>query len=276
MIRRIHTFVVIACAVVVVAAVARPGAAAAAELVTETFDTNTDTAGSRWEGLNNRVSPQSFGWSNTNNTGSTVNPPLGGTATGAGELGGTISRAASPPSFYGYNIGSLDLTQDLEVRGVIRYSGGSGGFNLGYFRGASSYGTGGNAANFMGVFFDDAKNSYVTTYDANGARERSDSPYDLVQNVTHAFRIEYRTNGFNPDTIRFTLDGNLFVHAVGINPPTMLPFTHFGLLPTSAAGSSAQIWLDDLTFTTNPTVPEPAALGALAVLGVVARRGRRA
>jgi hypothetical protein len=246
---------------------------AAIAMVTENFNTNTDTNGSRWEFLNNRVSPQNYGFSNTNVTGNTLNPPVSGTATGAGELGGTITRAASPPTFYGYNVGAVELTQDFEARGVIRYVTGSGGFNLGYFRGASSYGSSGNAANFVGVFFDDARNSFTTIYDSSGNRDRQDTPYDLATNTTHAFRIEYRTNGFNPDTLRWTLDGNLFVQAVGVNPPAMQPFTHFGILPTSAAGSSATVWLDDLTFTTN--IPEPGWCVALSTTGLLGLSGRR-
>jgi hypothetical protein len=242
-------------------------------MVTESFNINTDTAGSGWEYANNRTSPQNFGWSNSNNTGSAVNPPFG-TATGAGEMGGTISRAATPASFYGYNVGSITLDQDFEARGVIRYVGGSGGFNLGFFRGASSFGSGGNAVNFVGFFFDDAKNSYATIFDASGARNRSDSPYDLISGTTQAFRMEYRTNGFNPDTLVLTLDGNSHTLLAGITAPSLLPLTHFGILPTSAAGSAATLYRDDLTFTTNP-VPEPGAMGLLALSGFLSLRRRR-
>ncbi len=258
----------------VVAVLVAGAAARASTLVTETFSSNTDLAGSGWESLNNRSSPQNFGWSNTDNTGSSVNPPVSGTATGAGELGGTVTRAGSPASFYAYNVGSVDPTvDDIDARGVIRYSSGSGGFNLGYFRGASSYGSGGNAVNFVGFFFDDARNAYATVFDANGSRSRDDSPYDLVAGQTHAFRMQYKTNGFNPDTLVLTLDGNVFTMGLGpITPPPLLPFTHFGILPTSAAGPSAQIWLDDLTFTTNPAVPEPGALGVLGAISMAARR----
>jgi hypothetical protein len=251
-------------------------AAPASVLVTENFDTNTDLADSGWEFLNNRTSPENYGWSNTNNTGSTVVPPVSGAATGAGELGGTITRAAAPATFYGVNVGSIDPGEDFEARGVIRYSSGSGGFNLGFFRGASSYGSGGDAVNFAGFFFDDAHDAYATVFDAGGSRYRSDSPYDLVAGRTHAFRMQYKTNGFNPDTLVVTLDGNAFTHPVGmLAPPPLLPFTHFGILPTSAAGNSAQVWLDDLTFSSNRTVPEPGGLALLASCGVLALRRAR-
>jgi hypothetical protein len=243
-------------------------------LITESFDVNTDLSNSGWESLNNRTSPQNYGWSNTNNTGSMVNPPISGTASGAGELGGTITRDSTPPTFYGFNVGSIDLSEDFEARGVIRYSSGTGGFNLGYFRGAESYGSSGNARNFVGYFFDDSRDAYSVIFNPTGGRERSDSPYNLVAGRTHAFRMEYRTNGFNPDTLVLTLDGNVHVQPVGLVPPDLLPFTHFGILPTSADGGSGVVWLDDLTFTSN-RVPEPASFGLIICIAAAALRARR-
>lgn len=260
-------------AFLLVAVLAQP--ALSSFLFTENFNTNADLAGSGWEFEHNRTAPQNYGWSNTNNTGSTVNPPVSGTATGAGELGGAVSRTGSPPTFYGYNIGSIDLHQDFEARGVIRYSGGSGGFNLGYFRGAESYGSGGNAVNFVGYFFDDSRDAWAVIFRSDGSRDRSDSPYNLVLGTTHAFRMQYKTNGFNPDTLVVTLDGNVHTQAVGFITPSLLPFTHFGILPTSAPGSTGTVWLDDLTFTVNPVIPEPSGLGLLAgLVGLIALRRR--
>jgi hypothetical protein len=271
MIRRPFMFVALAVAL----ALSVP-AAAAPFLVTQDFTNNTDLPGSGWESLNNRTGGQNYGWTNTNNTGNTVLPPLGA-ATGTGELGGTITRDSSPANFYGYNVGSITLDEDFEASGVIRYSVGTGGFNLGYFRGASSYGSAGNAVNFVGFFFDDSRNSYATIYNAAGGRDRSDSPYDLIANRVHAFRMQYKTNGFNPDTLVLTLDGNVHTHAVGITAPNLLGLTHFGILPASADGNPALVYLDDLTFTVNP-IPEPsAAVGVLAVtmLTLLRRSSRR-
>src|SRR5215212_8063614 len=68
-------------------------------VVTENFSTNTD---GYWEHLNNTTAPQNYAWSNTDNTGTS------GGGSGAGELGGTITRDASPANFYAFNVGSLD------------------------------------------------------------------------------------------------------------------------------------------------------------------------
>src|SRR5688572_16450161 len=119
-------------AAVLAAAVAGLSAPAyGASLVTENFNTNTDTY---WTHPNTRTAPQNYGWSNTDNTGTAVNPP-GGTATGAGELGGTLQRSSGPANFYGFNVGTIGINEGFEASGVIRLMsrGGSSGFFLGYF-----------------------------------------------------------------------------------------------------------------------------------------------
>src|SRR5687768_137675 len=87
-----------------------------ASLVTENFSNNTNTY---WDHPNTTSPPQNYGWSNTDNTGTAVNPP-GGTASGAGELGGTLQRSGGTPNFYGFNVGTLSINESFEASGVIR------------------------------------------------------------------------------------------------------------------------------------------------------------
>jgi hypothetical protein len=119
----------------------------AAIQVTQNFD--VDPAAEGWIGLNNRSAPQDYGFSTGDITGTDVNPP-GGTATGGGEIGGTLTRQGGGvnDSFYGVPLGGeIDISTDsFSVSGVIHAEsqGGGSGFNIGYSRGVDSYGTGGD------------------------------------------------------------------------------------------------------------------------------------
>src|SRR5262245_7570257 len=123
-------------------AFARP----APPLVSESFGSNTDGP---WDDYQNKINGQNYAWSNTDFTGTTVNPP-GGTATGAGELGGTFQRnpegATSPPApnanYYAWQIGTIAPgSTELHAKGVYVETqlGGSTGLLIGFFKDATSW-----------------------------------------------------------------------------------------------------------------------------------------
>src|SRR5262245_58867503 len=80
--------------------------------IVEHFDTDPSARG--WGGSGNQTPPNNYGFSNTDNTGSAVLPP-GGTATGSGEIGGSINRG--PNTFYGVDLGgAIDFkTTDMNI-----------------------------------------------------------------------------------------------------------------------------------------------------------------
>src|SRR5687768_5857855 len=108
--------------------------------ITENFTTDPTARG--WSGVNNTaVLPpdnrgNDYGWRQTDDTGTAVNPP-GGTATGAGEIGGFMNRA--PNSFYGVSLGgAVDFNDtDMNVKGVLRqlFAEPSSTLNLGWSKG---------------------------------------------------------------------------------------------------------------------------------------------
>lgn len=55
------------------------------------------------------------------------------------------------------------------------------------------------------------------------------------------------------------------------------PLTRFGIFPARNGTSVSEVYLDDLTFTSDNAIPEPASLGLLGLGGLLAmRRVRRA
>src|SRR4051794_481082 len=75
-----------------------------------TYESFTATTDTYWDFVGNRASGQNYGWSNTDTTG-TAASPLGGSATGPGELGGVIARSGTA-NYYGFNIGSVNPITD--------------------------------------------------------------------------------------------------------------------------------------------------------------------
>lgn len=244
-------------------------------LVTENFNSNTD---GYWEHQNNTTSPQNYAWSNTDNTGTAVNPPSG-SATAAGELGGTIARDSSPANFYGFNVGTLDPdTESFLARGVLRVvgsPGGSSGFYVGFFNGASSYGSGGDPANFMGIGFGDMVNAQAFIFSSTQGRDRSGVDPSIGTNTTVPFSISWApppAGGSNKGELTVVLPSGTQLVSYGGDLPNLNPFTHFGIFATSADGGSGEVYLDDLTFSSENQIPEPASIGLLGLGSLIAFR----
>jgi hypothetical protein len=225
--------------------------------VTETFDDDPVARG--WAGVSNRTSPQDYGFSTGDVTGSVINPP-GGTATGGGEIGGSVQRAFSPPNFYGVHLGgSLDpVTDPFFVSGVLNVhrDGGSGVF-FGYSNGAASYGTNGDAVNFLGVQFDDGVFPIPISFTPGQGRERNTSwSGNLVDDVTVPFSMDYdpTANG-GSGALVVEVDGES--HTLNTDSSSLAPYSHFGMFAVSANGAASTFLVDDLTYTTvgSPVIP---------------------
>jgi MYXO-CTERM domain-containing protein len=259
--------------------------------VTETFTGNTDLY---WDSLNNRADPQNYGWSATDNTGITPNPP-GGTATPAGELGGDIHRPPIPappstdpptPTYYGFNVGAIDpATEGFSVSGVMRSERRDGAVFFGYFAGAGSFPDAGkNAHNFIGVLLNDGGAEVFTQiYNPGGSREGGAVPTPVPTDGTVVpFSMTYQPPpaGTGNGSLSFTVGSN--------SGTTNLPNTivqsiddlsHFGFFPqvrdAGPSTSFSRLFFDDLTFTSDNPIPEPASLGLLGVAALALRRVRR-
>ncbi len=238
--------------------------------VTEDFSTDSD--GGRWDMLNNRLAPQNYGWSNTDFTGSTVNPP-GGTATGAGEMGGIITRDEDPDNYYGFNVGGLIAgTEAFEAKGVVRlvHRSGSSGYVLGFFNDAVSYDNGEDPRNFMGFYFDDGHVTYPiisnADRDVDGFNELADDQPDPGDGggVTLPFSIAWdpAANGGDGAMTASVGTGTEVLNYSG-SLSNFEPFTHFGIMAVAANGGEVEVYLDDLTFSSNNAVPEPSSLALL-------------
>ncbi|HWB54284.1 MAG TPA: PEP-CTERM sorting domain-containing protein [Tepidisphaeraceae bacterium] len=249
----------------------------ALQQVTDNFNSNTD---SYWDGVGNRTSPQNFGWSNSDNTGNSVNPPSG-TATGGGEMGGQITRNGNIQAYYAFNVGSVTSSDVLSASGVYQYVSGSGGINIGWFLGATSTGSGGDDRNFIGISLDDGKNVYTHASTGSGDyREQASDIPTLTAGVTYPFSIVFdpAANG-GQGTITATFGNSTHVENIQSGVIGSIPaLDHFGLFPVgSSAVHTVTAYMDDLTFTSaNPLpAPEPASLGMLSAGAILLSRRRR-
>jgi len=240
--------------------------------VSENFNNNTD---GYWDHSNNQppaVTPQNYGWRAADGT---VNQ------SGSNALGGSFVRSAAPANFYGFNIGSHDpAAEGFTASGkvFIQQRDGGAGWNFGFFSGASSYGSGGDARNAMVFGLSDGNNSQLFSYSNTGGRDRSGIETNLPAGGQYTFDMTWQ-----PPPAGSSEKGLLTAHVNGVTHSLQPgdiswdPITHFGVFSTSAAGGTAVGYLDDLTFTSKNPIPEPASLSLLAmgVLGTLRRRRRR-
>ncbi len=267
--------------------------------VTETFTTNSD---GRWDSLNNRTAPQNYGFSNTDNTGTAVNPPGpdgipgnadDGVATGAGEFGGILARpqiedfpstAQPTPSFYGFNVGAIDpATEGFNVSGVIRSNRKDGAVFLGYFTGADSApNRGKDVKNFIGVLLNDGGfEIYSQIYNTNRSREGQQFAGIPVDGTTVPFSLIYSPPpaGTGNGTLRVAFGANSGTQNIPNDIVLAVDdLTRFGVFSQASDASPNQafseLFLDDLTFTSDNPIPEPASLGLLGIGAVMALRRR--
>ena len=252
-----------------------------AVVVTESF--NDDPSARGWSGVNNNLpavpggSANIYGFSNTDNTGSVVNPP-GGTATGAGEIGGLVNRG--PNSFYGVDLGgAVDFNAtDMNVKGVINNfsSGSSTTLNLGWGLGiASADGSGGEPGAIMGISWDDGVIGAMMARGNGFGIGSAPGPNRPIDSTTIPFEMNWDSTA---NTLTMNLNGNIGTLVLSEGDLNDVPdLTHWGMWGrTNASQDNANgLWIDDVTFTAVSVVPEPASLGLLSLLATAAFCRRR-
>lgn len=253
---------VLACAIVVGA-----GAPAFAATAFENFDTNSD---SRWEHLNNETAPQNYGWRAADNPAN---------QSGSAALGGSFARVASPANFYGFNIGAHNpSTEGLTASGEVYIQGrdGGAGYNIGFFSGASSYGSGGDGRNAMVIGLADGQHAQAFLYDPTGGRDRSGVETTLATGAAYSFSMTWTPppSGASEKGF-FTTTVNGVTQTVSFSGNPFESITHFGVFTVSANGGTAMGFIDNVTFTSKNPIPEPASMGLLGLVGLAALRRRR-
>jgi hypothetical protein len=257
------------------------GMSAFGATVTENFDSNTDLY---WIGVNNRLTPQNYGWSDTNHTGGAN-----------GELGGTFARQATQAASgdYGFDIGSFVAAGDdpliLTASGVFRtVAGGSGNVRVGFYNAAVHDSGGSDSRNHIGFSVTDGH--LVTPIFSRPDNEQRGNVIDFAASVGNTIPWEFTfdqangrmTGSFNGVTFTNSdAEGNPWVEMGSdyYRPEEGGPstFDRFGVFPITGGGAS-EVYLDDITFTSDNPIPEPASLSLLAMgaLATLRRRRRRA
>jgi hypothetical protein len=259
--------VVFAVALAIATGVAPPAFGAT---VSENFNNNTD---GYWDHVANdgAGTPQNYGWRAADGV---VN------ASGSNALGGSFVRSAAPANFYGFNIGGYDpRTEAMHADGTlyVQQRDGGSGWNFGFFSGASSYGSGGNARNAFIWGLSDGEDAQLYIYDPSGGRDRSG-----FETVNLSGAIQFTLDWAPPpagSSEKGVLTGTIngVTHTVNFGGDhTGELFTHFGVFSVSANGGTAQGYLDNLTFSSKNPIPEPASLGLLSFGALAMRRRRRA
>jgi hypothetical protein len=253
--------------------------------VTENFNTDSD---GRWQAVGNRTAPQNYGFTNTDNSGSTVKPPGpdgipgnadDGVATGAGEFGGIIARPVLAPfpspnaTLYGFDVGAIDpFTEGFNVSGVIRSNRKDGAFFLGYFAGATSFpDENKNAKNFVGILVNDGGNEVFTQiYNPNGSREGGQVPTPVpVDGTVVPFGMAYNPPpaGTGNGSLRVSVGNNTATTNIPNNiVESIADLTRFGVFPqvrdqpdNPNSVSFSEVYFDDLTFTSKNPISVPLA-----------------
>jgi hypothetical protein len=254
-------------------------------LVTINESFNDDPSGRGWGGVGNTTAPNNYGFSNTDNTGSVVNPP-GGTATGAGEAGGHVNRG--PNSFYGLDLGGSGIdpkTTDMSVKGVLvqMSSGSSSTLNFGWGQGINSAnGSGGEPGALLGMSWDDGWNgSGGLRARGNGFGISGANGPSLTNGGNPAAVLPFEmtwdaeSGGPGTGTLTMNLDGNIGTLNIGGGDYNDIPvMTHWGMWGRTNASpdNGNTIFIDDISAT---AVPEPASLGLLSLGALAGLRRRR-
>lgn len=229
-----------------------------------------------FDGLNNRVAPQDFGFSNTSHiAGST-----------AGEIGGFLVREDSPAAYYGFDTGALSLNDPLTISGKFNLVGRTGnpfpdtqpsrangqGSFFGFFN-STMLGNPDNSRpdSALGWRWDDR--SMLAFVNSAGGR-LEEFAHAATDATTQAFSVVYDPTG--DGTLSVSLDGAVraFPLPAGIKSGGAT-FDRFGILSTRANGGVMEIYYDDLGFTSVNPIPEPASLGLLSLSATAMLRRRR-
>jgi len=221
--------------------------------VTETFDVDP-----LWDGFNNTTGNNSYGFSNTNNTGA---------ASGSGEVGGAVGNM--PRSYYAADVGSLDASTDvLSMQGTAYIDVGPTGDDGQHFWGwfdKDDLGGGFRPDNFIGIYsLRDPPYQLRLLWHVNGS---SNDVAVLVpeivpeQSFTYDLTFDPNANGGNGSLTAFTSAGG---YSVTLNLPAgrkddFNNFDRFGMLSEYPVPTivPAVVFHDDITYTTNDSVLFP-------------------
>jgi hypothetical protein len=198
-----------------------------------------------WDGVNNRTSPQNFGYSLTNHTG-------GGDSF---EAGGTIVREDNPKAYYGANIGTLDLTHPLKMTGALNpHTPGGGTIFIGFFNN-TNFGYPQN--NTLGLYLDGQNtftNAYIRAVNSAGTDERVGPVTTFSTNTDLKYDLRYNPSGGSGN-------GQLTLIINGGTPfVTNLPsgfktsgasFNRFGIHNVGVDGGPFDAFIDDVTYTSS-------------------------
>jgi hypothetical protein len=235
-------------------------------LRTEGFDRDPS-----WEGYNNRMVPQDvstitqdFGYSSTHHA-----------SKSAGELGGTITRAAEP-AWYAARITPKTLDDKLSASGTFSMTRSGGGICFGWFNGNQPSGMG-RPVNSLGMMLSGEKKggrlaihlitaqnqvcaTFVTRYEKyRTPQEKAEMrPTPIKINTPYHWSLNYDPQGNNgTGQVRFTMksDDEKLQDFEGKEFTVNLPagfkkqgtsFDHFGLINLTRPGSFMTIYFGDL------------------------------
>ena len=215
---------------------------------THTPSTQNFTTDPAWASSGNRISPQNFGFSNTNNCGD-----------GAGEMGGTVSRASI--AWYGdSSINPFSINSNLYMEGKVNVTNaGEGNVMIGWFNPSNSTNMTWPHRNFMGFRTDgtgDNANVYIYYGKSDGTYGQSGIVYTCTQGTPFTYSFTYNPNGTSDGLITMYFNGDMANpkiltvpvadKAVGAN------YTHFGMCSLYTGGSyTQQVYIDSIKYTRN-------------------------
>lgn len=231
--------------------------------VTENFN----SAPANWIENGSRSAPQNFGFSATGNAGGIA----------SGEAGGQFGRLTL--GRYDTSVGSLDPSTDLlTMSGRIVFTTADCNAQLGWYDDSTSLAF--RPANFVGIRCD--SRNLRAFFRGNGGNQvdMDMGAGALTQGTSAAFTVTYDPNA----------NGGLgaisgVVNGVNVGPfnlaagakDAMTNANRFGMFSLFNGGSNTgSAFFDDLNYTSNAVVPEPASVGVLgvAVMPLLWRRRR--